>query len=98
MSRIEDEINDRINHIICVEVEKRCKAILEDNKSLKERADNRQSELRKEIMRLNKTIYRLEDELDEIKQYRILWHTYEERIEIDKKVMREFYIPKEQDE
>ena len=35
---------------------------------------------------------------DEIKQYRILWHTYEERIEIDKKVMKEFYIPKEENE
>ena len=39
MSRIEDEINDRINHIICVEVEKKCKTILEENKKLKERID-----------------------------------------------------------
>lgn len=92
MSRIEDEINNKINYIICVEVEKRCKDILEENKNLKERADNKQAELRKEIMRLNKTIYKLEDKLNEIKQYRILWHTYEERIEVDKKVMKDFHI------
>lgn len=37
--RIQDEINDRINHIICEEVERRYSDILENNKKLKEERD-----------------------------------------------------------
>jgi len=63
MSRIEDEINDRINYIILKEVEKRCYEIQLKNKELKDKYDwlwkiytSEVNELKKENRKLEETL------------------------------------------